>query len=421
MRGTERRDTSGRLVCVCSIAFFLAASVLTGSGQALAGELVETEVKELGDIPDRSAAGVVVSPDGRRLAVPVWRDGGQVVICDGKAGPKCDEVKNLTFSGNGRVLIYAASKNNVWFVVSGRKAGPTHPFLMGPSVSYNGRCVAYYASGEGQTGTVFVNGAPQKGPKAVSTVTPVVSRSGRVAFSARATGTFDKPLPLGSTGGHRNPVWGYTDTVNRTLYMMCDRKRGQLFHDLRTPVFSPDSAHLAYAARLENKWFIICDKDKVSEALNDVSAPVWSPNSRKLAYAASVGGRWFVVSGRTKYGPFGEVGVMAFSDRGSHLGFAARTGGQWTLFCDGKKGPEYDEIHWVGFSKNERHLACAVEKGNRWMMVVDGVEAPGHDQIYVPEQAGGARSLCYVAVDDGKARCVEVSWPTETDWTNGLE
>ena len=420
MTRRECRKTLRHVVCACSTAVFLAAALLTGSGQALAAELVEREIKKLGSVPDGAATRVVVSPDGRRLAMPVWTDGGQVVICDGKKSRKFDEVKNLTFSGNGKVLAYAASRNNVWAIVVGRKAGPTHPFIQGPSISYNGKRMAYYAPGEGQTGKVFINGAPRKGPRAVGTVTPVVSRSGRVAFSARATGTYDKAVSTGTVGS-RPSVWGFTDMLDRRLYIMCDRRRGRLFHDLRTPVFSPNSAHLAYAARVDTKWFIICDKKKVSGPLSDVSAPVWSPNSKKLTYAAMMGGRWFVMQGKKREGPFSRVGVMAFSNRGEHLAYAIQKGSEWLLVCDRKEGPKYEEIHWIGFSKSEQHLACAVEKGNKWLMVMDGIEGPGHDRIYIPERAAGVKNVCYVVVDDGEARLVEVPWPANTDWTNALE
>ena len=403
------------------VVWVVLAALTVTCGGTFADELAEKEVKTLGEVPGFGATEVAVSSDGQRLAYVAMRDEGQVVVCDGKDGPACDLVTGLTFSGNGRVLAYAACKGNQWCVVAGGKAGPAHTTVVGLGVSYNGKCVAYYVPDEGNTGTVYINGERRKGARAVASPAPVVSRTGVVAFAGRASGTFEMANPLSAKGGTRSGNWGYTDMLDRRIYMMCGRSRSRLYHDLRTPVFSPNGATLAYAARLDTGWFILCGKDKLGGPFEDVSAPVWSRDSRKVAFAARKGAEWHVVGGAKTEGPYDTVGVMAFSPRTRLLACAVQKGGQWLLVCDGRKGPECDDVHWIGFSENDRHLACAVESGGQWRMVVDGVEGPAHDRIHVPEEASQRDGLRYVAVDDGKACLMELAWPADKDWQKGFE
>jgi len=416
MTRSECRATLGQVVQVSSL-WVVILAVVVGSGRVLAAEVVEKEVKKLGSVP----ADLVVSGDGTRVAFVTRKDAGQVVVCDGKEGPACDQVKNLTFSGNGKVLAYAASKDNRWCIVAASKPGPAHSDVEGPALSYDGTVLAYYSSEGGTTGTVYVNGAPREHQTAVGKVAPVVSPNGRVAFVARGSGTFGKATSGSGSGGTRSSTWGVTDTVDRRLYVVCDRSRGKLYNDLRRPVFSPDSQRLAYAALFEGKWFIVCDKDQVGGPHEEVSDPVWSSNSGKIAYAARNGDQWFVVSPGRRYGPVEAVGLMAFSDRGRHLAYAAGKGGRQLLACDGKNGPAFDKVHWIAFSENEQHLACVVEQNREWLMVVDGVPGPRHARVYPLENAALGGKLRYVAVDGGEARLLEVTWPASGDWRNAPE
>ena len=225
-----------------------------------------------------------------------------------------------------------------------------------------------------------------------------------------------------TTGSHEDDdTWGYTERLDRDVYMLCDRSRGRLFNEVRAPVFSPNSRQYAYAALAGGKWFIICNRDRVGGPFDEVSDPVWSPNSRKMAYAYKDDRQWFVVCGSRSKGPFDAVGVMAFSPRAQRLACAVRKGARWRLSCDGKTGPECDEIKWIGFSRNAQHLAYTVQETDRSWMVIDGVQGPTHERVIVPQEAAKKTDvLRYVAVDDGEAALVEVAWPNQTDWRNGL-
>jgi hypothetical protein len=390
-------------------------------GRGFAADLAEAEVKKLGPVPATAAAKLVVSADGLRMAFVDRRDAGLVVVCDGKDGPPWDEVKNLAFSENGQVLGYAARKDRLWCVVVGGRAGPPHAVVQGPALSWDGRQVAYYGSGSDSSGAVYVNGAQVGHRRAEGKLPPAVSRNGRVAFVARATGTYERATEPVKEEGTRPGTWGYSDMTDRRLYMVCDRSRGRLYNDLRRPVFSPDGQHLAYAALLQGQWFIVCDGDHVAGPHEQVSDPVWSAKSQKAVYAAKSGVQWGVVCGGRGYGPHESVDMITASNDGRHVAYAARSGTQWLLVCDGKSGPVFDGIDWIGFSGDDRHLACAVKQRNEQLVVVDGVKGPAHAAVHVPERAVLPAKLRYVVVDGGEARLVEVSWPGSGDWHKTFE
>lgn len=65
---------------------------------------------------------------------------------------------------------------------------------------------------------------------------------------------------------------------------------------LGTPIFSPDSQHVAYAAALDDKQFVVVDgkKEKPYDAIR-LGSLVFSPDSRRVAYLAARGDREFIV------------------------------------------------------------------------------------------------------------------------------
>ena len=58
-------------------------------------------------------------------------------------------------------------------------------------------------------------------------------------------------------------------------------------------------------------------------------------------------------------------------------------------------------------------------------MVCDGVEGPAHEKAWHPDNLTphnwtDEHFRCFVVVD-GRESLVEVDWPEDLDWTNGLE
>ena len=66
---------------------------------------------------------VTFSPDGKRLAFTAWRDGNQMVVCDGKEGKPYPEVFYPIFSPDGKSLAYWArsADRKKYFVIRDEK------------------------------------------------------------------------------------------------------------------------------------------------------------------------------------------------------------------------------------------------------------------------------------------------------------
>ena len=65
---------------------------------------------------------------------------------------------------------------------------------------------------------------------------------------------------------------------------------------LESLVVSPDSRHVAYAVKREEKWLVVVDgvEGKKYDGILE-GMPVFSPNSKRVAYVAQRGGKWLVV------------------------------------------------------------------------------------------------------------------------------
>lgn len=429
---TARRTPPILVLAVCLAAVGFAAPVRAA---AAAGE---TEIENFGPMPSVGIKQIALSPNGRRMAYVLKRAKKAAVFLDGREQGEYDAVSGLKFSPNGKHLGYAAARSRTWFIVINGKEGQKFTSLKGPVFSPNGKHLAYTNGLGGKKRYLVFDGAPRLKYTAVGQEEPVFSPDGRhLAYEARTSGKSkrvsirdpnrperpdERPPDFVTQDGREVDV--SDNSAPRTNFIVRDGKRGPRTNDIRTPVFSPNSRVLAYAALFSHKWFIVVDDKKAGKLYDDVGRPVFSPDSRKLAYPAKLQDKWFVVRGRKAGDAFDGIRHLRFSPDGKHLAYAAREDRKWFVVCNGKKGPQYDDIGWVGFSGDARHLAYSARrgKGKKWMIVCDGVEWPAHARVVVPRLGAGMLKdkFRYVAIDT-EARLVEVNWPTETDWSNGLK
>jgi hypothetical protein len=109
-------------------------------------------------------------------------------------------------------------------------------------------------------------------------------------------------------------------------------------------VFSPDSKHLAYAARNSYGCFVVSDRTEGRLYKIIGNALVFSPEGQRLAYAASDGPTWFVVVNRSAERGYDGVvsSLIRFSPDGQHLVYWARTGEAAFLAVDEIKSKKYE-------------------------------------------------------------------------------
>jgi len=81
--------------------------------------------------------------------------------------------------------------------------------------------------------------------------------------------------------------WGLISEVS-TYFVYHNGNLSEAYDDVRWIEFSPDGKQLAYEAKIDDKWYVVCGKEK-SEPYDDVSWITFSPDGKKLAYATIEG------------------------------------------------------------------------------------------------------------------------------------
>ena len=195
-------------------------------------------------------------------------------------------------------------------------------------------------------------------------------------------------------------------------------------------VFSPDSRHLAYVARLNKKWAVVVDGSE-GPAYDDIGPGiVFSPDSQRLAYVAEAEKKRFVVVDSKEEMHFDDLGdgigyeISVFSPDSKRLVYGGRVGqtwATWTVVVDGKEEQQYDGHNHVGpfiFSPDSRRLAYVVDSRshNQWFIVVNGKkeekayeyhgDGEGHRCIGcvgIPIFSPDSQHMVYVARAGGKS------------------
>jgi hypothetical protein len=339
------------------------------------------------------AGNAVYPPDGTRYAYPV---GGVSFVCDGKEGPRYQEVGHSTY-------------------------------LFSP----DGKRFAYSATDE--TGKTFVvlDGQPLKGYEEIATLT--FSPDGkRLAYIA-------------GLGGNE--------------MLVCDGKEGKSFPKVFSPIFSPDSQSLAYWAWSVKPvfpdpapnlvMFVIRDEKEVAQMRGEPRL-AFSPDSRILGCGTHSGEmyRFGDKSERLTTG-YESASAPVFSPDGQHIAYAAGKGMKWRLCVNGKSlsgtfDPEDGEF-WSGFdsggfrmildppgfSADGQHvlakgfrgpLASRARGDRKHFIVCDGIEGPSHDGLWIPEDfRNHAKRLRYVVQDGERLRLMELAWPKNRTWQDAIE
>jgi hypothetical protein len=178
-------------------------------------------------------------------------------------------------------------------VIDGRPGAP-HDFVDDPVFSADGAVVAY------STGHRIVAGDRVLGP--FDGVTPpALSADGRVvAFGRRSGGRWSVVV-----GAREEAVDGDVDRV----------------------FVSPDGSRYGAVVERARKLVVIVD-GRAGDAFDQIETPIIG---RTWAYAARDGAEWFVIAGGRRFGPYGDVGPLAFSAESLAFGVRAGREFRWVL------------------------------------------------------------------------------------------
>jgi roadblock/LC7 domain-containing protein len=291
------------------------------------------------------------SCDGSRVAYAAKQNGKEFLVVEGKRGPSFDILPPLyVFSPDGNTVAYLGVNWNVIYVVIGEKRalvqiggikeGPlggllhaTLPLdLWAPEFSPDGTKVAY----------------PRTWDLMKMSIAIVDDKSAEYK-------SLEKGEDFTIVLGHGGPE----------------------FHDVASPVFSPDGKQLAYAARLWMKWFIVVGDNRGPE-FDDIGRPVFSPDGKTVAYRADLHHKRFIVVGDNRGPEFDDIGVPVFSPDGKTVAYWAglkekkKEKKKELIVIGDKQGAEADAVGRPVFSPEGKKVAYGAFQGRElWWKVVD--------------------------------------------------
>jgi Tol biopolymer transport system component len=161
--------------------------------------------------------------------------------------------------------------------------------------------------------------------------------------------------------------------------------------------FSPDSKHLAYAAKRNGKWVMVVDNKEGAEYDSiGLGSPAFSPDGKRMVYSALKSDKWSVVVDGQEGPGFETIFNPSFSPDGKHIAYVAwkkGLGRDWSLVVDGQPGAEHWAISNWAFSPDVKHLAYSAQMsevhnpygdpymGGKWSIFFDGQAGAEYSMI----------------------------------------
>ncbi|MBU0609105.1 MAG: hypothetical protein KKI08_14560 [Armatimonadetes bacterium] len=386
----------------------------------------------------------VVSPDGSRIAYDActgeWKTGTHQVVLDGQPGPAFNSVFNLTFSADSRHFAYGARRGEQRVVVvDGQEQGSYEGLGSGsPVLSADGAHVAWLAKQGGKWGAVVDGQAQDFTWDTVGKDTAFIADGSRFVYETCQgdwkTGQHfvivgDQRYgpylgvwpyvfaPVGSRlafkAKHDDKMWlnvdgqewGPYDGTAKTSpvfspdgrhvachvsigpwdggahYVIADSAPQGPYSSVWELYYSPDSQHLAYVVRKDDKTSVVRDGAVVSTSDAGATNVVFSPDSQRMAYHTVAGewkgGKHAVVVDGVAGEEYDWVGGMCFSPDSKHMAYVAWRDKKYTAVVDGKVGGWYarilgDSVRFV----NETTLQFLALRDDKLLRVTQEVAGP---------------------------------------------
>ncbi len=212
----------------------------------------------------------------------------------------------------------------------------------------------------------------------------------------------------------------YRALRNKQWMVVRDGKEGPLFKEkyedlyenngedvIDDILFSSDSQHVAYRARRDGKWRVILDgkEGKPYDWIADDDLH-FSKDSKRVAYWAERGGKYFIVTSDQSGAK--EVPSGPASGTSTRMVRLLQRNDKEMVVIDGRLGPAYDGIgsdefrYKTPLSPDRKRVAYAARRGKKWMAVVDGKEGKAYDAVSELLFSPDSRHLSYIAYSDAQ-------------------
>lgn len=296
------------------------------------------------------AWGFTFSPDSKHIAYKAGeKRGGKIfVVLDGEKGKSYDDIGPIVFSPNSEHLAYMAKEGIEGFLVFDGVEGKKYDYFSAsyadgtksPVFSPDSEHIAYVVKEKGEW-FLIIDGE-KKSSNFLSKYSPLKcvtfsSDSKHVAYvvvygpaekddkksfvvsDGKKGREYDDVCRFGPFPDYEHPVFspdnkhiayaaeryfpegecllGYTECEKRgEKFVVLDDKEGKPYGDIKNIVFSPDSKHIAYAAKKENKWILVVDR-KESEFYDDIyTKSVFSSDNKYVYYGVRIDNElWWIV------------------------------------------------------------------------------------------------------------------------------
>jgi hypothetical protein len=239
---------------------------------------------------------------------PMETDGAAIVI-DGK--------KAFTFEG-----VYGFKSSfglNGMKLVTGGDAAEPGLMLSTLSLSPDGRHVAYWVR-SAKSAKESAGGSEDSKGWFVSLDDKKISRTYDRVFPSAP-----QFRPCFSPDGKRL-AWIGTPKEGEGIVVVTDNGETDAYENIFGLAFSPDSAHVAYSARLKGKWAVFQDGTSIHDNLDSISTVAFSPDSELIAWTGEAGNKKIAgIGGRTS-DPYDEIVSPPSFPEPNHLVLVARNG-----------------------------------------------------------------------------------------------
>lgn len=173
-------------------------------------------------------------------------------------------------------------------------------------------------------------------------------------------------------------------------------------------VFSDSGGHLAYPARIGERWTVVRD-GRPGLMWDGVASPVYSPNGARLAYAALDRSAWRVVVNDSAGEPFDSLFAhsITFDPTGRRLGYVARRGDSTHTVIDGTRSLGWEGLAQLTFSPDGTRVGYLARSARGVGLVVDGQAGLWHEGIGALALSSSSDRAAYTAIDGGQWSVVE--------------
>lgn len=376
--------------------------------------LTEKQVS-LGKAPQNSKMyGITVNtPEATHLAYATRVNGKMAVHVNGVKGPDFGSIaKGTPIFGpiNGRVAYIVYENHKAFTVVDGEKGpafdGISHFAFSPDGTSWtcrvqNGKKQAVVTNGNQGEAFDFILGQPLFSPDSKRIAVFVTDGDKRFAVVGKKKfGPYDEVKALAFSPDSRHVA--FAARKGSAWHLVTDGQKGaddnipKGYENISAITWSPDSAHLAYVAQA-NKRLLIVEDHREHNAYQSVSAPLFSPDSRHLAYPAQKGKKWVVVADGHEGPDFDQLGPSVYSADSSRLAYVGINHDRPVVVINGKKGRKYDSVGMPVFSPDGQHLAYRARKKKNWFIVYDGKPGKAYVDAKRPKFGPDSSKMAYMA------------------------